>query len=138
MVMRIHVRRQTLAMAAGTGLLALAMPTAAQAPTLAMLDRLQTGEWQIRFRDGAPSQRVCVRNGRDLIQLRHRQQGCNRFVVEDGANAVTVQYTCPGNGYGRTNIRRESGVLVQIESQGIEGGSPFSFTAEGRRTGACP
>ncbi len=133
-----HVRWRPLAIAAGTGLLALAMPTAAQAPALAMLDRLQAGEWQIRFRDGAPSQRICVRNGRDLIQLRHRQPGCNRFVVEDGANAVTVQYTCSGNGYGRTNIRRESDVLVQIESQGIEGDRPFSFTAEGRRTRACP
>lgn len=138
MAKRTHIRRHSLAIAAATGMLALAMPTAAQAPSLAMLDQLQAGEWQIRFRDGAPSQRICVRNGRDLIQLRHRQAGCNRFVVEDGANAVTVQYTCPGNGYGRTNIRRESGVLVQIASQGIESDRPFSFTAEGRRTRACP
>jgi hypothetical protein len=104
-----------------------------------MLDKLQPGQWEVRFRDDTPTQRICVRNGRDLIQLRHRQaSGCNRFVVEDGESEVTVQYTCPSNGYGRTNIRRESNVLVQLESQGIEGGRPFSFTAEGRRVGTCP
>ena len=58
-------------------------------------------------------------------------------MVEDAAGEVTVQYSCPGDGYGRTNIRRESGSLVQIESQGIADGRPFQFTAEARRTGAC-
>jgi len=123
---------------AGVALMAMTVPTVAQAPSLAMLDKLQAGQWEIRYRDGPAPQRICVRNGRDLIQLRHRQSGCNRFVVEDGVTEVTVQYTCPGNGYGRTNIRLESGVLVQIESQGIEGGRPFSLVGEGRRQGGCP
>jgi hypothetical protein len=138
MVKRSHARMRSWGIALGIGLAALATPTAAQAPSLAMLDKLQAGQWEIRYRDGTPTQRICLRNGRDLIQLRHRQPGCNRFVVEDGAGEVTVQYTCPGDGYGRTNIRRESGVLVQIESQGIEGGRPFSLIGEGRRSGACP
>ena len=137
MLRRSHARKRSWGIALGTGLVALAAPTAAQAPSLAMLDKLQAGEWEVRYRDDTPAQRICVRNGRDLIQLRHRQTGCNRFVVEDGATEVTVQYTCPGDGYGRTNIRRESNVLVQIESQGIEGGRPFAFNAEGRRMGAC-
>lgn len=115
----------------------LAMPGAAQAPSLALLDKLQPGQWEIRYRDGTPPQRICVRTGRELIQLRHRQSGCNRFVVEDGASEVAVQYTCKGNGYGRTSIRRESATLVQLETQGIEGGLPFSLTGEARRMGAC-
>lgn len=123
--------------ALGISFTALTVPAEAQAPGLAMLDRLQAGEWEIRYRDGAPTRRLCVRSGRDLIQLRHREPNCNRFVVEDGDSEVTVQYTCRGNGYGRTNIRRESNILVQLESQGIEGGLPFSITAEGRRVGAC-
>ena len=114
------------------------VPVAAQAPSLQMLDRLDRGEWVVRFRDSGTQKRVCLRTGRELIQLRHNGASCSRYVVEDGTGQVTVQYSCPGNGYGRTSIRRESGVLAQIESQGIADGKPFQFTAEARRAGACP
>lgn len=114
------------------------VPVAAQAPSLQMLDRLDRGEWIVRFRDSGTQKRVCLRTGRELIQLRHNGASCSRYVVEDGTGQVTVQYSCPGNGYGRTSIRRESGVLAQIESQGIADGKPFQFTAEARRAGACP
>lgn len=117
-----------------TGLLT---PATAQAPSLAMLSGLDDGQWEVRFRDGAPARRVCVRSGLELTQLQHPDAGCNRFVVEDGASVVTVQYTCRGNGYGRTSVRRESASLVQIDSQGIAGGLPFQFSAEARRIGAC-
>ncbi|MXP48058.1 hypothetical protein GRI43_11745 [Altererythrobacter luteolus] len=102
-----------------------------------MLDGLTKGQWEIRFRDGSASRKICVRTGRELIQLRHAKPNCSRFVVEDSANEVTVQYTCKGDGYGRTNIRRETASLVQIQGQGIDGSLPFEFTAEARRTGAC-
>lgn len=118
----------------GTGLLS---PAAAQGPSLAMLSGLDDGQWEVRFRDGSASRRICVRSGLELIQLQHGGSGCSRFVVEDGASAVTVQYTCRGNGYGRTSIRRESTSLVQIDSQGIAAGAPFEFSAEARRVGAC-
>lgn len=122
-----------LALASGAVLL----PAAAQTPSLAMLDGLTPGQWQLRYRDGSAPESICVRSGRDLIQLRHRRSGCSRYVVEDGSNEVTVQYTCRGSNYGRTSIRRETASLVQVESQGIAGGLPFQFTAEARRTGAC-
>lgn len=137
MIKRSRARLQFAAIALGVSITALTVPTQAQAPSLAMLDQLSKGEWEIRYRNGAPASKICLRSGSELIQLRHKQPNCNRFVVEDGQQEVTVQYTCRGNGYGRTNIRRESNVLVQLESQGIEGGLPFSFTAEGRRIGAC-
>ncbi|WP_151973193.1 hypothetical protein [Erythrobacter sp. EC-HK427] len=110
------------------------VPAAAQAPELEMLDNLDRGSWTLTFRSGEPSQRICLRTGRELIQLRHRQPGCEQFVVRDGADEVTVQYTCRGNGYGRTTIRREGNSLVQVDSQGIVGGAPFSMTGEARRT----
>jgi hypothetical protein len=109
----------------------------AQSNSLAMLGGLTKGEWTIKPRDGSPDRKVCVRTGQELIQLRHSESGCSQFVVEDAVARVTVQYTCPGNGYGRTNIRRETPALVQIESQGIVGGLPFQFAAEARRTGTC-
>lgn len=107
-------------------------------PSLAMLDGLEAGRWELRPREaGAQPQRICLTSGRGLIQLRHPGADCDRFVVQDTATQVVVQYTCKGRGYGRTEIKRESSRLVQIESQGIAGGLPFEFEAEARRIGDC-
>jgi hypothetical protein len=130
-------RIAALALAGAGAVLGLAVPVLAQGNGLAMLGSLSKGEWTIRQRGGAPDRKICVRSGAELIQLMHRESGCSQFVVEDGAARVTVQYTCPGNGYGRTSIRRETPALVQLESQGIEGKMPFQMTAEARRTGTC-
>lgn len=125
-----------LALCAGMG--AVAEAGMAQVRTLTMLDRLEPGDWELRVRDeGTVPQHMCLRNARRLIQLRHPGQPCSRIVVEDTDSQVTVQYTCPGRGYGRTQIRRESGNLVQIDTQGIAQGLPFAFSAEARRTGTC-
>lgn len=116
---------------------ALISPATAQAPTLAMLTSLDKGQWEIRFRDEPGTRKLCVQSGLELIQLKHADLGCNRFVVDDTPGSVTVQYTCRGNCYGRTRIRRESASLVQIDSQGIVGGMPFDVAAEARRVGSC-
>lgn len=113
------------------------LPASAQSDSLEMLSKLAKGEWTIKYRNGSTDRKICVRSGLELIQLQHADRGCNRFVVEDDTARVTVQYTCPGNGYGRTSIRRETGSLVQIESQGIESGLPFQFAGEARHTGSC-
>jgi hypothetical protein len=121
----------------GALLVAFALPALAQSDSLAMLTSLTKGEWTITFRDGSPSRKVCLRDGTELLKLRHTASNCSRYVVEDGPAKVTVQYTCRGEGYGRTNIRRETASLVQIQSQGIASGLPFQFDAEARRTGTC-
>ena len=130
-------RLRTLPILLGSLAVALAVPVVAQVVELAMLDTLQPGMWEIRVRSDGSRRNVCIRNGRDLIQLQHRQPGCTRFVVQDDPEEVTVQYTCRGDGYGRTTIRREGSALVQVQSQGSQGGSPFSLVGEARRTGAC-
>lgn len=132
-----QLRRAVRAGAIGAATALAAVPTAAQAPELAMLGALTKGAWTLRIRDESSQQRICVRDGQEFIQLRHRQPGCSRFVVQDDADEVIVQYTCRGNGYGRTSIRRESNALVQIESQGIIDGAPFSITGEARHAGSC-
>lgn len=115
-----------------------AVPAAGQRSGLGMLDRLQDGMWEIRHRSPDNSvKRICLQNGRGLIQLRHSQPNCERQVVDDKASEVAVQYTCRGHGYGLTRIRRETDTLVQIDSQGVANGQPFSFSAEGRRVGDC-
>jgi len=124
------------------GLVALAVslvgvPVAAQSGELAMLASLNKGGWNLRIRDDGSQQRLCVRDGQEFIQLRHKQAGCSRFIVQDNADEVVVQYTCRGNGYGRTSIRREGPGLVQIQSQGIYDGAPFSISGEARHNGSC-
>jgi hypothetical protein len=117
---------------------ALAAPAMGEGQSLAMLDQLEAGRWEIRVREpGVQPQRICLASGRQLIQLRHPGGNCDRFVVQDLAGEVVVQYTCRGHGYGRTHIRRETGRLVQIETQGITDGLPFQFSAEARRVGEC-
>ena len=118
-------------------LVGLAVPVVAQAPELAMLGSLTRGSWELRLRNDGGHRTICVRTGRELIQLQHSQGGCSQFVVQDEPGEVTVQYTCRGDGYGRTSIRRESNGLVQVSSQGIQGGMPFALEGEARRTGAC-
>lgn len=84
------------------------------------------------------TRRTCLGDPTTLIQLRHSDLPCKRVTVTQKPDETTVQYTCRGHGYGRTHIRFENDALVQIDSQGIEDGLPFAFTAEARRTGACP
>ena len=115
-----------------------AAPALGQRQGLAMLNQLESGHWELRDRDSrAPVEQLCLRDGRRLIQLRHPASQCEQLIVADTPGEVTVQYTCRGRGYGRTHIRRETGRLVQIESQGIVDGLPFDFAAEGRRVGDC-
>lgn len=129
-------------MLAGLGALAVA----ASLPAIGMaqgksggevLAALSPGLWSVRFRDGAPERKICVRSGQELVQLRHAASSCKRYVTENGRSAVTVQYSCQGTGHGRTSFRVESSELVQIESQGIDRGRPFRFSAEARRAGSC-
>lgn len=114
-----------------------ALPVTAQTPGLAMLGQLERGGWQLTDRDGGASQRICLGDTAQLIQIRHQRSACTRFVVADGNAEVTVGYDCGTAGYGRTTIRRETNRLVQIETQGVVRGAPFSQTFEGRRIGAC-
>lgn len=132
-----HYRSPWLAI--GASVLLTAGPAAGADPALGLLDELDHGMWELRLRE-TPGRtvRICLANGIRLIQLRHPGQNCERVVVQSGATSVTVQYTCPGHGYGRTAIRRESSRLVQVQSQGIAEGRPFEIGGEARRVGDCP
>ena len=114
-----------------------AAPLAASTATTALFGQLRLGEWEFRERGAERPRRVCLRSESDLVQLRHRGQTCRRILVDEKGASATVQYSCNGAGYGRTQVRRESADLVQLRSDGIERGSPFSLEAEGRRVGNC-
>ncbi|CAN5323422.1 hypothetical protein BH09PSE4_BH09PSE4_23460 [soil metagenome] len=108
----------------------------AQAPRLAALSSIETGEWTLK-EIGGEGRSLCLSDPRTLIQLRHGNAQCTRFVISDDPHSVTVHYTCPGAGHGRTTITVETSRLIKVETQGIAGGAPFESTYEGRRTGAC-
>lgn len=123
----------------GCALAAVSVPVGGQDSGLGMLDQLQTGVWELRQRPpGNGTERICVVGGKSLVQLRHQRLNCESRTIEDSATEVAVHYTCRGNGYGLTRIRRESDRLIQIDSQGVADGRPFSFSAEGRHMGDCP
>ena len=115
----------------------IAAPLAAATATTTIFGQLRLGVWEIRERGEDRARRVCVRTESDLVQLRHRGQTCRHILIEEKGASATVQYSCNGAGYGRTQIRRESPDLVQLRSDGIERGSPFSLEAEGRRLSMC-
>jgi hypothetical protein len=105
---------------------------------LALLDSLERGTWQLRpTGGGAPTTKICLGPPESLTQIQHSGFACEQYVVRSSANSVTVSYTCKGQGQGLTNIRKESARIIHIQSQGIRNNAPFSFSAEGRKTGPC-
>ena len=69
-----------------------AAPVSGQRQSLAMLDQLESGRWELRSRDSrGSSEQICVRDGRRLIQLRHPASLCERLIVSDSPGEVTVQ-----------------------------------------------
>jgi hypothetical protein len=100
---------------------------------------LEPGLWQIREigRSSEPPRTICIGDPAVLIQLEHGPASCSRLVVTDSAQVLTVHYTCPAKGYGRTSVRVETPWLAKIDTQGIVGNTPFAYRAEARRLGAC-
>jgi hypothetical protein len=127
------------------GLLSLGAGSAAQGVAAqdggSLLQTLERGLWQLRAvgggSSGAAASQLCLGDPKMLAQIQHGATACTHLVVESSANAVTISYSCKGAGQGLTTIRKESGRLVQIKSQGIRNNSPFSFSVEGRRAGTC-
>jgi hypothetical protein len=110
----------------------------AQAPTIAALQIIQPGQWALRSRsDPSQSRALCLGDPALLLQLRHGNAACSRFIVANDPRGATVQYRCAGSGHGRTTIKVETPRLIQIESQGIMNNEPFVVAFEGRRVGEC-
>ncbi len=116
---------------AGTGYAAVA-----QGGGLTALAKIERGEWQLRASDGS-TRSICVSDPQALIQLEHPGASCSHFVVENGASAGRVTYSCPSLGKGDTRVTVETPRLIRLDTQGITRGLPYTEQYEGRRTGAC-
>lgn len=117
--------------------LALVVAAPALSQDSAMLARLEAGRWELRGANNAPIGALCLGNPMQLTQPYHRGQNCTRDVIAADARSMTVSYSCPGVGRGRTQIRFETPRLIQIDSQGLDRGAPFAVRAEARRVGPC-
>jgi hypothetical protein len=127
-------------------LLALGASTATlgldQGSSVDLLQSIERGLWQLRAVGGGgasatAANQLCVADPKQLVQIQHGGTACSQYVVRSTPNTVTISYSCKGAGQGLTTIRRESGRLIHIHSQGIRNSAPFSFSVEGRRAGGC-
>ena len=116
-------------------LLVSALPAAAQAP--GPLAQVERGSWQLVGPGGNTIATVCLGDPLLLAQPQHGPQPCSREILSSDAHSVTVNYSCPGMGRGRTLLRVETPRLVQIDSQGLHNGAPFALRAQARKVGAC-
>ncbi len=102
-----------------------------------MLARLESGQWELRGSGNGRIASICLGNPIRLTQPQHGAAACTRELVAADTHSLTVNYMCPGVGRGRTVVRIETPRLVQIDSQGLDRGTPFALRAEGRRIGPC-
>lgn len=97
---------------------------------------IELGEWSLRAPDGA-QRRLCIADRWAVLQIMHGNTQCEHFVMENTPRATTIRYTCPNHGHGRTRITVDTPRVIDIDTQGVADGQPFSEQFEGRRIGNC-
>ena len=103
------------------------------------LSHAAPGVWEVTGVPGAKAPfRQCIGNVLALAQFEHRKLSCSRTVVRDGPSAAIIEYSCPGGGFGRTEIDLVTPRSLRIDTQGISEGLPFHYVAQARRVGDCP
>lgn len=128
-------RARTRALLAGGFCLACAAFAAAQASVLA---QVQPGLWEI---SGAPGAHIpvreCVGDIAALARFEHRSSNCTSRVLKDSGNSTEIEYSCPGAGFGHTQIDVLTPRALRISTQGISGGLPFNYVLQARRVEDC-
>lgn len=110
----------------------------ADAPQTSVLATIEPGRWQLTATDSDTTRSLCVRDTRMFLQLGHPGIAqCSRFVVAEGPREITVHYTCPDAGHGRTTIGLVTPRSIKLATQGIAGGLPFQHDYAARRIGDC-
>ena len=116
-----------------------AMLTLAAARQLAALSGAQPGLWEISGTPGsfAPI-RQCFMDIAVLARFEHRMRTCNHTVLRDGVSSTTVNYSCGGAGFGRSEVNVITPRSLRISTQGISDGMPFNYVLQARRVDDCP
>jgi hypothetical protein len=125
---------------AAFALAVVAVPVLALAahPAADALAKLERGRWLVRSASQASLERaVCLGDPALLFQIEHGATGCTQQLVQGDGRGGTVEYVCPGRGFGRTSIRIETPTTAMIETQGFVDGRPFAYRATARKLSDC-
>jgi hypothetical protein len=101
------------------------------------LARLETGKWTVKSGDGANAGELCLGDPAQLVRLEHPGLACTNQSVVGDVGGATIQYSCPGHGYGHTILRIATPRVATIETQGLMDGRPFAYRATARKVGPC-
>jgi hypothetical protein len=120
-----------------TGVAAALASAAPQRPSV--FSQTLPGIWEISGVPGAKAPiRQCLSDIALLAQFEHRNQTCVRKLIADTPSSSTIEYSCGGAGFGRTDIVAITPRSLRIGTQGISGGLPFNYVLQVRRMGDCP
>jgi hypothetical protein len=98
---------------------------------------LESGKWSVKSGDGAGSRELCLGDPVQLVRLEHSGMACRDESAAGDARGATIQYSCPGHGFGHTSLRIETPRVATIETQGLVDGRPFAYRATARKIGPC-
>ena len=104
---------------------------------LPLLGTLEPGRWELRDEGNRLISSICLGDPAQLVQIQHAGRNCSRSLISADSRSLTLRYSCPASGSGRTTILVETPRLVQIDSQGLFNGAPFALHAQARKVGAC-
>jgi hypothetical protein len=122
-------------MPVGAGMAALMLGAATLPPVIAD----SGGLWEVSHSaTGANPEKSCVPQAAVLAQWEHRHAQCTRVVISSTATDAIIHYTCPGGGFGHSQIHVLTPRTLRIQTQGISGGYPFNYVLHARRMGECP
>jgi hypothetical protein len=120
-----------------TALAAAALPAALVAANDDPLALLETGKWSVKSNDGSSARELCLGDPVQLVRLEHAGMACRDESVAGEPRGATIQYSCPGHGYGHTTLRIETPRVATIETQGLVDGRPFAYRGTARKLGPC-
>jgi hypothetical protein len=119
----------------------LAVLTAAMAlgaATLPLVIAESGGLWEVSHSaTGASAEKSCVPQAAVLAQWEHRRAQCTRVVISATATDAVIHYTCPGGGFGHSQVHVITPRSLRIQTQGISDGYPFNYVLHARRIGNC-
>jgi hypothetical protein len=118
-------------------LAAAALPATLVAADDDPLAMLESGKWSVKSSDGASPRELCLGDPVQLVRLEHSGLACRDESVAGEARGATIQYSCPGHGFGHTSLRIETPRVATIETQGLVDGRPFAYRATARKIGPC-
>jgi hypothetical protein len=129
------VRRASLILAAA-GLAAAITPSAAEPPPA--LAQVQGGLWEISGAPGSAAPlRQCVAEIAALARFEHRAKSCSATVLKSAGSMTSIEYSCPGAGFGHSEIQVITPRSLRISTQGISDGLPFNYVLQAHRVEDC-